>query len=322
MQQLQPMFGGPVVGGTHCHGRLFEPPRRGRRNRRPPRELRSRAACPFVRSDIDTRNAKARGREPGRGRARIDPHQRAREDLLLRRYAESGDQTVREELIERFMPLARSLALRYRGGSEPLDDLLQVACLGLVKAIDGFDPARGKPFTAYAVPTILGELRRHFRDHVWPVHLPRSLQERTLDVEEAVTRLTEQLGRFPTVAQIAERLDVEQEDVLEAMRADEARRTLSLDAPRRRDDDDVAPAVEWVESEERGYDTVEASMSAEAVGLDEREWRVLRLRFSENLNQYEIGERIGVSQMQVSRIIRGALRKLLGAVRGEPAAAD
>jgi RNA polymerase sigma-B factor len=271
-------------------------------------------------SEIDARSAKASGREPEGGRGGVDPQQRAREDLLLRRCAESGDPEVREELVERFMPLARSLALRYRGGSEPLDDLMQVACLGLVKAIDGFDPARGKPFTAYAVPTILGELRRHFRDHVWPVHLPRSLQERTLDVEEAITRLTEDLGRFPTVAQIAERLDIEQEDVLDAMRADEARRTLSLDAPRRRDEEDAAPAVEAVESEEPGYDTVEASLAAQAAGLDEREWHVLRLRFSENLNQYEIGARIGVSQMQVSRIIRGALRKLLGAVRGDAGA--
>jgi RNA polymerase sigma-B factor len=216
----------------------------------------------------------------------------------------------------------RSLALRYRGGSEPLDDLLQVGSLGLVKAIDGFDPERGKPFTAYAVPTILGELRRYFRDHVWPVHLPRSLQERTLDVEEAITRLTEERGRFPTVAQIAARLDLEQEDVLEAMRADEARRTLSLDAPSRRDEDDAAPAVELVESQERGYDTVEASLAARAAGLDEREWYVLRLRFAEHLNQYEIGERIGVSQMQVSRSMRGALSKLLDAVRGEAQPAD
>jgi RNA polymerase sigma-B factor len=235
---------------------------------------------------------------------------------LLRRYAECGDSALREELVDRFMPLARSLAMRYRGGSEPIDDLVQVANLGLVKAIDGFDPGRGKPFTAYAVPTILGELRRHFRDHVWPVHLPRSLQERTLEVEEAMTRLTEKLGRVPTIAQIAERLELEQEEVLEAMRADEARRTLSLDAPRHRDEDESVPMVETVASEDAGYDAVEASLSARAAGLDEREWRVLRLRFVDNLNQYEIGERIGVSQMQVSRIIRAALRKLLGAVQG------
>jgi RNA polymerase sigma-B factor len=239
---------------------------------------------------------------------------------LLRRYAETGDPALRDELVDRFMPLARSLAMRYRGGSEPLDDLVQVANLGLVKAIDGFDPARGKPFTAYAVPTILGELRRHFRDHVWPVHLPRSLQERTLQVEDAITELTERCGRFPTVGQIAKRLDVDQEEVLDAMRADEARRTLSLDAPRRRDEEDPTSTIETVGCEEAGYDTVEASLSARAAGLDEREWRVLRLRFVDDLNQYEIGERIGVSQMQVSRIVRGALRKLLGAVQGQPGA--
>jgi RNA polymerase sigma-B factor len=259
------------------------------------------------------------GAQPARGRRGVDPDQRAREELLLRRYAETGERAVRDELVDRFMPLARSLAMRYRGGSEPLDDLVQVANLGLVKAIEGFDPARAKPFTAYAVPTILGELRRHFRDHVWPVHLPRSLQERTLEVEEAITALTEERGRFPTVGQIAERLDVEQEEVLEAMRADEARRTLSLDAPRRRDEEDPTATVETVGCEEAGYDTVEASISARAAGLDEREWRVLRLRFVDDLNQYEIGERIGVSQMQVSRIVRGALRKLLGAVQGERA---
>jgi RNA polymerase sigma-B factor len=236
---------------------------------------------------------------------------------LLRQYANSQDPAIREELVERFMPLVRSLAMRYRGGSEPLDDLIQVGSLGLVKAIDGFDPERGKPFTAYAVPTILGELRRHFRDHVWPMHLPRSLQERTLDVEEATTRLTEQHGRTPTVAQIAERLDIEQEEVLEAMRADEARRTLSLDAPAHRDEEDGVPTLERVGCEEPRFDTVEASLSANAAGLDEREWRVLKLRFVDDLNQYEIGERIGVSQMQVSRIMRGALRELLGAVRGE-----
>jgi RNA polymerase sigma-B factor len=267
---------------------------------------------------IDRSTGKAHGHEPGRGRRRVDPQERrAREDELLRRYADCGDTTLRAELVERFMPLARSLAMRYRGGTEPLDDLVQVASLGLVKAIDGFDPGRGKPFTAYAVPTILGELRRHFRDHVWPVHLPRSLQERTTEVEDTITWLTEELGTGPTVAQIADRLDVEQEDVLEAMRADEARRTLSLDAPRHRDEEESVPTVETVGAEEAGYDTVEASLSARAAGLDEREWHVLRLRFVDDLNQYEIGARIGVSQMQVSRIIRGALSKLLGAIQGQ-----
>ena len=256
-----------------------------------------------------------RGADGARGR--VGPAQRRQEEALLRRYAESRSPALREELVDRFMPLARSLAIRYRGGSEPLDDLVQVASLGLVKALDGFDPARGRPFTAYAVPTILGELRRHFRDHVWNLHLPRSLQERTMNVDAAISELTEQLGRFPTPAQVAERLELSQEDVLEAMRAGEARRTLSLDAPRLRDEDDSAPAVETVPTHELGYDRVEAQQASASAGLDERDWVVLRLRFVEDMNQYEIGRRLGVSQMQVSRIMRRALRKLLTAVQAE-----
>ena len=267
-------------------------------------------------TDITTRSGRTNGREPAHGRRGVPPQQRAQEDLLLRRYADCPDGALREELVARFMPLVWSLARRYRGGSEPLDDLVQVGSLGLVKAIDGFDPERGRTFAAYAVPTIQGELRRHFRDHVWQVHLPRYLQERTLDVEEATTRLTAQLGRVPSVAQIAERLEIEQEEVLEAMLADDARRTLSLDAPAYRDEEDAVPAVETVGCEEPRFDTVEASLSAKTAGLDERELRVLRLRFVDDLSQSEIGERIGVSQMHVSRILRAALRQLLGAVQG------
>jgi RNA polymerase sigma-B factor len=244
----------------------------------------------------------------------ISHRQRSEESALLRRYATTRAPGLREELVQRFMPLARSLALRYRGGTEPLDDLVQVAGLGLVKAIDGFDPERGRPFTAYAVPTILGELRRHFRDHVWNLHLPRSLQERTMAVDGAVTDLTEKHGRTPTVAQIAEWLEISQEDVLDALRAAEARRTLSLDAPALRDEDDSAAVVDTVGIHELGFDRVEADDAARSAGLDAREWRVLRLRFVENLNQYEIGAQLGVSQMQISRIMRRALRKLLGAV--------
>jgi RNA polymerase sigma-B factor len=256
----------------------------------------------------------------GAERSIVDAVQRQREQLLLRRFAATRSPNLREDLVERFMPLARSLAMRYRGGSEALEDLIQVANLGLVKAIDGFDPDRGKPFTAYAVPTILGELRRHFRDHVWNLHLPRSLQERTMDVDEAITELTEREGRFPTVAQIGGRLEISEEEVLEAMRAGEARRTLSLDVPRLRDDGESAPTVEMVGDEELGYDAVEADMAARTAGLDDREWLVLRLKFAAGLNQYEIGGRLGVSQMQISRIMRRALRKLLAAVQGDDSA--
>jgi RNA polymerase sigma-B factor len=240
-----------------------------------------------------------------------------REIDLLRCYAETGDTALKEELVRRFLPLARSLALRYRGASEQVEDLIQVASLGLVKALDGFDLERGKSFIAYAAPTILGELRRHFRDRVWEVRLPRGLQERTMAVNEAAGALSDELGATPTVSQIATRLNLDDEEVSEALQADEARRTLSLDVPRNRQDRESLPMVETVGRTEPGYDAVEAQLAAEEAPLDERERRVLRLRFEEDLNQYEIGRRLGVSQMQVSRIMRRALRKLLSAVQGD-----
>jgi RNA polymerase sigma-B factor len=215
------------------------------------------------------------------------------------------------------MPLARSLAMRYRRQTESLDDLVQVAGLGLVKAVDGFDPDRGKGFAAFAVPTILGELRRHFRDHVWTVRLPRGLGELTMSVDRATTNLTEELGRFPTAAELSEHLDVSVEDVLEAIEAGHARRTLSLDAPRRTEDEDAPSAIEALPTAEPGYDRVEADLASRTAGLDEREWEVLRLRFVDELTQSTIAEQLGVSQMQISRISRRALWKLLSAVRGE-----
>jgi RNA polymerase sigma-B factor len=234
---------------------------------------------------------------------------------LLRRYAETRSPELRDELVKRFMPLARSLAMRYRRRSESLEDLVQVASLGLMKAIDGYDPGRGRPFTAYAVPTVLGELRRHFRDHVWNVRLPRGLQELTMNVDEATNDLTEELGRVPSAAEIGERLEISTEDVLEALEASHARRTMSLDAPRIAEEE-ALPAVETIGGAEGGYERVEADMAAERAGLDDREWEVLRLRFVDELTQREIGRHLGVSQMQVSRISRAALWKLLNAVRG------
>ena len=240
------------------------------------------------------------------------------ETELLRRYAETRDPALKEELVHRFLPLARSLALRYRGSSEDIEDLIQVASLGLVKALDGFDLERGKSFVAYAAPTILGEVRRHFRDRVWEVRLPRGLQERTMAVSEAAGELSDELGASPTVAQIAERLQWDEDDVSEALQADEARRTLSLEVPRSKEDVGSATILETLGETEPGYDAVEAQLAAEEAPLDERERQVLRPRFEENLNQDEIGLRLGVSQMQISRIMRRALRKLLAAVQAEP----
>lgn len=244
------------------------------------------------------------------------PQQKELEAKLLRRYAEAPTPELREELVRRLMPLARSLATRYRSQTESLDDLVQVANLGLIKAVDGFDASRGKPFTAYAVPTILGELRRHFRDHVWNLRLPRGLQELTMKVDQATAQLTEELGRYPTPAQIAETLGVSVEQVLEGLSAGQARSTLSLDAPRG-DEEDSAPVVETLGLDDPGYGGVEAQMAAAEIDLDDREQEILRLRFEQQLTQKEIGDRLGVSQMQISRISRAALWKLLAAVRGE-----
>ena len=240
------------------------------------------------------------------------------ETELLRRYAETRGPALKEELVHRFLPLARSLALRYRGSSEDIEDLIQVASLGLVKALDGFDLERGTSFVAYAAPTILGELRRHFRDRVWEVRLPRGLQERTMAVNEAAAALSDELGASPTVSQIAERLQWKEDEVSEALQADEARRTLSLEVPRSREEVGSATILETLGETEPGYDAVEAQLAAEEAPLDERERHVLRLRFEDDLNQYEIGRRLGVSQMQISRIMRRALRKLLAAVQAEP----
>ena len=245
-----------------------------------------------------------------------DPTVRAAEADLLRSYAETRDPALREELVRRLLPLARSLALRYRASSEPLDDLMQVASLGLIKALDGFDPKRGKVFAAYAAPTILGELRRHFRDRVWQLRLPRRLQERTMAVQGAVRKLSDELGRSPTVGEIAQCLKLSEEEVWEALQAEEARRTLSLDVPRDRDDAESVPLVETVGTHESGYEVAESRLAAEGAALDDRERRVLWLRFEEGLTQLEIGSLLGVSQMQVSRIMRAALRKLLDAVQG------
>ena len=233
------------------------------------------------------------------------------EDALLRRYAATGNPELKEELVRRFLPLARSLALRYRGTPEQLDDLIQVASLGLVKALDGFDPKRGDSFKAYAAPTILGELRRHFRDRVYELRLPRRLQERTIIVREAVAALSEELGRTATVCQIAQRVELSEEEVLEAFEADTARHTLSLDAPRSHEGAELQPMIETVGRQEPGYERVDAQLAAEKAPLEERECLVLRLRFEDDLTQREIGPRLGVSQMQVSRIMRQALRKLL-----------
>jgi RNA polymerase sigma-B factor len=238
--------------------------------------------------------------------------QLASEAELWRRFTQDRNPTVREELVRRNMPFAKRLALRYRGASESFDDLLQVANLGLLNAIDRFDPERGIPFTAFASPTILGELKRHFRDRVWTVRVPRGLHDRMAEVDKAITELTKELQRSPSVGEIAERLELEQTDVLEVMEANHNRRPLSLDRPAGSEDSDETTPVEWVGNEDEGYELVEGRIALDAAlpFLDERERLVLRMRFVEDMTQSQIAERIGHSQMHVSRILRRALSRI------------
>jgi RNA polymerase sigma-B factor len=241
---------------------------------------------------------------------RVPPRTDNRE--LFVRWQQDGDQRAREELVERFLPLARNLARRYAGAREPFEDLLQVASLGLVKAIDRFDVDRGAAFSSFAVPTILGELKRYFRDLGWSVHVPRGAQEQALKVQEAQERLTTKTGRPPTVHELAEYLELEVEDVLDALETAAAHHSASLDAPREDRDDESGSLVDVFGQEDRRYELVEetTTISAAARELTPRERRVLALRFAGDMTQTQIAQEIGVSQMQVSRILRRALTQL------------
>ena len=255
----------------------------------------------------------ARSRPQGAFRRHERRTRDAEERELLARYAETRDPIIRDQLVERFMPVARRLGLRYRAGPEPLDDLVQVASLGLVKAIDRFDPDRGNAFTSFAFPTIVGELRRHFRDTGWAVHVDRSLQERNASVQSAIGELTNRLGRSPSVGEITCRVELSTEEVLEAIEAGNAHHALSMDsAEPGGEHEDRPPMVETLGRDDPTYDTVEhvATIAPMVAELPERERTVLNLRFVEDLTQHEIAKRIGVSQMHVSRILRATLERL------------
>jgi RNA polymerase sigma-B factor len=242
----------------------------------------------------------------------LTPREREREVRELFARARSGDEFAREVLVRRFLPLARQLAARYRRGSEPHEDLLQVASLALVKAVDRFELGRDAAFTSYAVPTILGELKRHFRDTGWDLHVPRSLQERSARVATATTELKMQLGRSPSTEELAEFLSVTEEEIVEALAVGHEARTLSLDAPLRDGEDDTGTFGETLGDHDPGFASVE---NGEAVRvamtvLHRREREILRLRFEEELTQEEIGQRVGLSQMHISRLLRRTLVRL------------
>jgi RNA polymerase sigma-B factor len=253
-------------------------------------------------------------------RSRVGPRRRScdhaqereTERQLLLRYHRYGDLAAREELVERFLPLARDLALRYSYTDEPFDDLLQVASLGLIKAIDRFEPGRGTKFTSYAAPTILGELKRHFRDKGWSLHVPRDLQERALAVSRETEELSKKLGRSPKVREVAAGLGCSVEDVLEAQEAAASYEAASLDTPATRDDEDSAALVDLLGEVDGAYDLVEERQAIANTWetLPDVERQVLELRFMGDLTQREIGVRIGYSQMHVSRLLRRALTRL------------
>jgi RNA polymerase sigma-B factor len=241
-----------------------------------------------------------------------DPERREVHRLFVL-HREEGDRGAREQLVSRFLPLARQLARRYAKSNESLEDLVQVASVGLVKAVDRFDHARGTPFASYAVPTIMGELKRHFRDASLAVHVPRGIQDRAMRVGEAVSSLSRELNRSPTPAEVSELTGIPTELVLEATEASIAYETVSLDSPRAPEGGDgVDDFAETLGAEDERYELVEygATLAATLRALPPRDRAILRLRFVEDLTQSEIAARVGVSQMHVSRLIRRALRRL------------
>jgi len=250
-----------------------------------------------------------------RSSPRVRDPRETRDSELLVRYHHHGDFAAREELAARFLPVARDLASRYRHTNEPFEDLVQVASLGLMKAIDRFEPGRGSRFMSYAVPTMVGELKRHFRDKGWAVHVPRELQERVLNVNRATESLSTRFGRSPTAAEIADVLGMPAESVLEAQEAGTAYDTTSLDSPLSLTEDESGTVLDTLGSEESGYEFVElsAAVGPTVRALPPREREILRLRFVDDLTQREIGDRVGVSQMHVSRLLRRALDKVSAA---------
>ena len=231
---------------------------------------------------------------------------------LFRRYKEQGDSEARDQLIMSHLNLVRFLASKFKNRGEALDDLIQVGTIGLIKAIDRFDPERGLEFTTYATPTIMGEIKRHFRDKGWSVRVPRRLQELSAKVNQVTDELTNQLQRSPSVAEIAESLGVSVDEVLEAMESSSAYSSVPLEGGGSSDDEEAPSVIDH-------YATEDADLAAsdDRIVLEEaiadfspRERDVIRMRFVDGLTQVEIAERLGVSQVQVSRLLRRTLRRI------------
>ena len=236
---------------------------------------------------------------------------RATDRALLRRLHEDGDRSAREELVQRHLPLVRALARRYSGRGEPLDDIEQVGAIGLLKAIDRFELDRDVSLTTYATPTVVGEIKRHFRDRGWAIRVPRALQELNARLSHTIDRLTLRLGRSPSIAEIAAELKSTPEEVLEALEVGSAYSTLSLSGGAGEEDDSSDP-LDVIGEEDQEFERTEerASLAPALDHLPEREQTILRMRFEEGLPQTQIAERVGLSQMHVSRLIRKALASM------------
>jgi RNA polymerase sigma-B factor len=254
-------------------------------------------------------------------RPRVQAGESSDADQLLEVYASTRDPAVRDQILEAYLPLSYHLAQRFRNRGEPMDDLAQVAALAMVKAIERFDPDRGVRFSTFAVPTIVGELKRHFRDRVWAVRVPRRLKDLRVTMAAEISDLGQVLCRSPTIAEIAERLGVSEEEVIEVVEAGAAFRTESLTPVALDGSDDAADDAGWVAAalavHDRSADLVDDHDELRRLldALPERERTIVYLRFFEGLTQSQIATQVGVSQMHVSRLLQRSLIKLREAAR-------
>lgn len=241
-----------------------------------------------------------------------DAWDKERTHELFRLYKEKGDEEARDQLIVSHLNLVRFLASKFKNRGEPLDDLVQVGTIGLIKAIDRFDQERGLEFTTYATPTILGEIKRHFRDKGWSIRVPRRLQELSAKVNQATDELTVELQRSPSVEEIAAKLGVGAEEILEAMESSGAYTSVSLEAGGSSEDDEAPALIDRLGSVDEDLDASDDRMVIDDAISDfsPREQEIVRMRFIDGLTQVEIAKRLGVSQVQVSRLLRRTLRKI------------
>jgi RNA polymerase sigma-B factor len=245
-------------------------------------------------------------------RTRREPREVRRVDELLVAYHRDGDRSARDQALVELMPLVRSLAARYAGRGEPLDDLVQVGAVGLIKAVDRFDVDRGVKLSTFAAPNIAGEIKRHFRDKAWARHVPRRIKELSVRLSRVLDELTTSLGRSPTIAEIAEAAAVDEEDVIDALDASHAYTTRSLDAPTGGGD----PFAEGLADADPGYDGVDDRwvLAAGLDALDPRARRIVELRFFEERTQSQIAAELGISQMHVSRLLRDAMEQMRASI--------